>query len=102
STLLRTLVSSLALTHSPHDLHVYCLDFDARTLGVLADLPHCGASGVFFPRDTVRIRRLMRLLEHELGQRREAGVTNLRQQRRGAGNSDARFQKFPFILVVID
>ncbi len=87
STLLRTLVASLALTHSPRDLHVYCLDFDARTLGVLAGLPHCGESGVFLPRDTVRIRRLMRLLEHELSQRREAGVTNLRQQRRSAPRS---------------
>jgi S-DNA-T family DNA segregation ATPase FtsK/SpoIIIE len=100
STLLRTLVTSLAMTHSPRDLHVYCLDFDARTLGVLAGLPHCGESGVFFPRDTVRIRRLIRLLEHELVQRREAGVTNLRQQRRAGG--DAAFQRFPFILVVLD
>jgi DNA segregation ATPase FtsK/SpoIIIE, S-DNA-T family len=100
STLLRTMVTSLAMTHSPRDLHVYCLDFDARTLGVLSGLPHCGESGVFFPRDTVRIRRLMRLLEHELVQRREAGVTNLRQQRRGGG--DPRFDGCPFILVVLD
>jgi len=100
STLLRTLVASLAQTHSPRDLHVYCLDFDARTLGVLAGLPHCGDSGVFFPRDTVRIRRLVRLLEHELVQRREAGVTNLRQQRRAGG--DPVFERFPFILVVLD
>lgn len=100
STLLRTLVASLALSHSPRDLNVYCLDFDARTLGALAALPHCGDAGVFFPRDTVRIRRLMRLLEHELVQRREAGVTNLRQQRRAGG--DPAFERFPFILVLID
>jgi S-DNA-T family DNA segregation ATPase FtsK/SpoIIIE len=100
STLLRTLATSLAMTHAPRDLHLYCLDFDARTLGMLAALPHCGDSGVFFPRDTVRIRRLIRMLEHELIQRREAGVTNLRQQRRADG--DPSFARFPFIVVLLD
>src|SRR5207237_9858256 len=42
STLLRTLAASLALTHAPKDLHIYPLDFDARTLGILSQLPHCG------------------------------------------------------------
>lgn len=100
STLLRTLASSLALSHSPRDLHLYCLDFDSRTLSVLAGLPHCGEDGIFFPRDTVRIRRLIRLLEHELQQRREAGVTNLRQQRRAG--SDPKLEAFPFIVVLLD
>jgi S-DNA-T family DNA segregation ATPase FtsK/SpoIIIE len=107
STLLRTLAASLALSHSPRDLHMYCLDFDARTLSVLAGLPHCGEDGIFFPRDTVRIRRLIRLLEHELQQRREAGVTNLRQQRRSARESVGSahgelVESFPFIMVLLD
>ena len=71
STLLRSLATSLALSHSPRNLHIYCLDFDSRTLGVLGGLPHCGLSGVFLPRDTLRIRRLFRMLEHELHRRRE-------------------------------
>ena len=100
STLLRTLAASLAITHAPHDLHLYCLDFDARTLSILSGLPHCADDGVFFPRDTVRIRRLIRLLEHELSQRREAGVTNLKQQRRTG--SDKSWKRFPFILVLLD
>jgi S-DNA-T family DNA segregation ATPase FtsK/SpoIIIE len=86
---------------------MYCLDFDARTLSVLAGLPHCGEDGIFFPRDTVRIRRLIRLLEHELQQRREAGVTNLRQQRRSARESVGSahgelVESFPFIMVLLD
>ncbi|HET6317359.1 MAG TPA: FtsK/SpoIIIE domain-containing protein, partial [Chloroflexota bacterium] len=100
STLLRTLAASLAITHSPRDLHLYCLDFDARTLAILAGLPHCGDDGVFFPRDSVRVRRLVRMLEHELTVRREAGVTNLRQQRRASG--DHTFERFPFIVVLLD
>ncbi|MBV9170404.1 MAG: AAA family ATPase [Chloroflexi bacterium] len=100
STLLRTLAASLAMLHSPEDLFIYCLDFDARTLAPLAALPHVGEAGVFLPRDTVRIRRLFRMLEHEMHQRREAGVTNLRQQRRAA--SDGRFDRFPFIVVLLD
>ncbi|HEY1296682.1 MAG TPA: FtsK/SpoIIIE domain-containing protein, partial [Chloroflexota bacterium] len=96
STLLRTLATSLALSHAPHDLHVYCLDFDARTLGTLRDLPHCGPSGVFLPRDTLRIRRLFRMLEHDLQRRRELGISNLRQQRGRMPDAP------PFVLVLLD
>jgi DNA segregation ATPase FtsK/SpoIIIE, S-DNA-T family len=99
STLLRTFAASLALSHAPQDLAMYCLDFGARTLVPLAGLPHVGDDGVFFPRDTVRIRRLFRQLEHEISRRREAGVTNLKQQRVSGSTFGATF---PFMLVLLD
>jgi len=102
STLLRTLATSLAAIHAPRDLHLYCLDFDARTLVPLAGLPHCGETGVFLPRDTLRIRRLMRHLQQELAQRREAGVSNLRQQRGRLGPHADAFERFPFVVVLLD
>jgi S-DNA-T family DNA segregation ATPase FtsK/SpoIIIE len=43
STLLRTLISSLALTHSPTQVQFYCLDFGGGTLSAMADLPHVGS-----------------------------------------------------------
>src|SRR5262249_29907175 len=98
STLLRTLATSLALTHTPEDLHLYCLDFGAHNLRGLGGLPHCSRDGVFFPTDPDRIRRLVRMLVRELEQRHAAGVTNLRQQRRLKPND----RSFPFLVVLLD
>jgi S-DNA-T family DNA segregation ATPase FtsK/SpoIIIE len=42
STLLRTLISSIALTHTPEQAHFYCLDLGGGTLASLAGLPHVG------------------------------------------------------------
>ncbi|MFD0787686.1 type VII secretion protein EccCb, partial [Micromonospora azadirachtae] len=55
STLLRTLISSLALTHSPREVQFYCLDFGGGGLGALADLPHVGS--VAGRLDTDRVSR---------------------------------------------
>ncbi|MGI8612599.1 MAG: type VII secretion protein EccCa [Nocardioidaceae bacterium] len=40
STLLRTLISSLALRYAPGDVAFYCIDYGGGTLRGLADLPH--------------------------------------------------------------
>lgn len=42
STLLRTLIASIALTHTPDQAHFYCLDLGGGTLASLAGLPHIG------------------------------------------------------------
>ncbi|GIJ62441.1 type VII secretion protein EccCa [Virgisporangium aurantiacum] len=43
STLLRALICSLALTHSPREVQFYCLDFGGGTLGSIESLPHVGS-----------------------------------------------------------
>jgi S-DNA-T family DNA segregation ATPase FtsK/SpoIIIE len=43
STLLRTVICSLALTHSPIEVQFYCLDFGGGALSTLAGLPHVGS-----------------------------------------------------------
>jgi DNA segregation ATPase FtsK/SpoIIIE, S-DNA-T family len=43
STLLRTLISALALTHSPREIQFYCLDFGGGTLATIEELPHVGS-----------------------------------------------------------
>ncbi|MFF2730256.1 type VII secretion protein EccCa [Streptomyces sp. NPDC058008] len=55
STLLRTLIASLALTHTPREVQFYCLDFGGGTLSGLAGLPHMG--GVASRLDGERISR---------------------------------------------
>src|SRR5258708_30457282 len=42
STMLRTLVTSLALTNTPQEAQFYCLDFGGGPLAALRDLPHVG------------------------------------------------------------
>ncbi|MET7455526.1 type VII secretion protein EccCa [Streptomyces sp. NPDC005574] len=55
STVLRTLIASLALTHTPAEVQFYCLDFGGGTLSSLAGLPHVG--GVAARLDSERISR---------------------------------------------
>ncbi|GAB3406566.1 type VII secretion protein EccC [Flindersiella endophytica] len=55
STAVRTLVSSLALTHTPREVQVYCLDFGGGSLAALRDLPHVG--GVASRLDAGAVRR---------------------------------------------
>jgi S-DNA-T family DNA segregation ATPase FtsK/SpoIIIE len=52
STLLRTLISALALTHTAAEVQFYCLDFGG-TLSALAKLPHLGSLASRLDRDRV-------------------------------------------------
>ncbi len=75
STVLRTLITSLALTHTPAEVQVYCLDFGG-TLSVLGGLPHLGSVANRLDRD--RVTRTVLELTNLLS-RREAlfGANNI-------------------------
>ncbi|MEV6302248.1 type VII secretion protein EccCa [Actinoplanes sp. NPDC051861] len=55
TTLLRTVIIGLALTHSPLEAQFYCLDLGGGGLAALRDLPHSG--GVASRLDVDRMRR---------------------------------------------
>ncbi|GGM63359.1 type VII secretion protein EccCa [Dactylosporangium sucinum] len=55
STLLRTLICALALTHSPREVQFYCLDFGGGMLSTISELPHVG--GVASRLDADRVTR---------------------------------------------
>jgi S-DNA-T family DNA segregation ATPase FtsK/SpoIIIE len=55
STALRSMICGLALTHTPAEVQVYCLDFGGGSLATVKDLPHVG--GVSGRLDTVGVRR---------------------------------------------
>ncbi|MET8413846.1 type VII secretion protein EccCb, partial [Streptomyces sp. NPDC005195] len=73
STTLRTLILSLALTHTPWEVQFYCLDFGGGGLVSTAGLPHVGSVATRLERDRVlrTIAELTQLLE-----RREAEFTS--------------------------
>ncbi|MGC9501099.1 type VII secretion protein EccCa [Streptomyces sp. WG7] len=55
STMVRTMITALALTHTPREVQFYCLDFGGGTLVGLAGLPH--VAGVASRVDTERVNR---------------------------------------------
>ena len=55
STVLRSLICGLALTHTPAEVQIYCLDLGGGSLATIKDLPHVG--GVAGRLDGVGVRR---------------------------------------------
>ncbi|RKN17934.1 type VII secretion protein EccCa [Micromonospora musae] len=104
SNVLRTLVASLALTHTPREAQFYCLDFGGGTLAALSGLPHIG--GVANKREVDKVRRTIAEL-HGLMQARDAmfategieGAAGYRRARR-----EGRFRQDPFgdVFLVVD
>lgn len=98
TTLVQTLITSLALTHPPNDVQMYLVDCSGRTLSALAPLPHVGA--VVSGDDQERLTRLMRYLLRELAGRKErlarSGVNTF------AAYRTAGSEPLPAIVVVLD
>jgi S-DNA-T family DNA segregation ATPase FtsK/SpoIIIE len=74
STLLRSLIACLALTHTPAEVQFYCLDFGGGTLNSIAGMPHVGS--VAGRLDKERISRTIAEMR-ELVARRERVFTEL-------------------------
>src|SRR5262249_18496966 len=53
STLLRTLMLALAVTHTPAEVQFYCLDFGGGGLASVSGLPHVGSMASRLERDRV-------------------------------------------------
>lgn len=69
STLLRTLIASFALTHTPQEVQFYALDFGGGGLASVADLPHVG--GVASRLDPDAVRRTVAEVAGVLARREE-------------------------------
>ncbi|WDZ85723.1 type VII secretion protein EccCa [Micromonospora cathayae] len=108
STLLRTLICNLALTHTPYEVQVYCLDFGGGGLGALRDLPHVG--GVAGRADPTAVRRTVGELSTLLAEREqrfaELGVESMAvyRQRRAAMVAAGQPVTDPFgdVFLVVD
>ncbi|GAA3677679.1 type VII secretion protein EccC [Lentzea roselyniae] len=69
STMVRTLITALALTHTPAETQFYCLDFGGGTLAALEGLPHVG--GVAGRMQAERIARTIAEVQGVLSQREQ-------------------------------
>ena len=99
TTFLRTLVTSLAATHSPDEMHMYFFDFGGRGLDVLEALPHRGAS--IMPSEEERVQRLLRRLESILEERKSI-LSQARADNLGTYNATHPDSVLPAILFLID
>ena len=99
TTFLRTIITTLALTHSPDELHIYILDFGGRAMTILSDLPHVGA--VVTSEEEERVLRALRKVNDIIDQRQvlfsEAKVNSL-----DSYNVAHPEKTLPAVLVVID
>lgn len=99
TTFLQTVITSLALTHSPDELHIYILDFGGRAMSVMSDLPHVGA--VITAEEEERVNRVLRKVSDIIDQRQvifsEAKANNL-----DSYNLNHPQKPLPAILVVMD
>ncbi len=99
TTFLRTLIISLAATHSPDELHIYMLDFGGRGLDILTMLPHVGAS--IMPSEEERVHRLLRKLSSTLEERKSI-LSQARADNLLIYNANNPDKIIPAILVVVD
>ena len=99
TTFVRTVVTSLALTHSPDDLHIYILDFGGRALNIFLDLPHVGA--IITSEEEERVMRVLRRV-NDIIERRQVLFSELRMNSLETYNHNHPDKKLPAILVVID
>ncbi|EIV92651.1 type VII secretion protein EccCa/type VII secretion protein EccCb [Frankia sp. QA3] len=103
STLVRSVIASLALCHTPAEAQFYCLDFSDGTLTTLADLPHVG--GVASRGDPDRVRRTVAEVRAVLLDRerrfvgRRVGFGAYRQMRRDGEITD---DPFGDVFLVVD
>ncbi|MGH3646614.1 MAG: type VII secretion protein EccCb [Micromonosporaceae bacterium] len=102
STLLASVVSGLALLHTPREVQVYGLDFGGGLLTRLRGLPHVGSIATRTDGDMVR--RTVAQLTSLLGEREAAfnaeGVDSIGSYRRQRTDSDA--DPYGDVFLVID
>lgn len=72
STLLQTVIYSLAASYPPDLLNIYCLDFSAKMLSVFSELKHVGGYMDETDLETDRISKFFTLISHILDERKAA------------------------------
>ncbi|ARP72640.1 type VII secretion protein EccC [Streptomyces pluripotens] len=106
STFLRTLICSFALTHTPHEVQFYGLDFGGGGMAAVNGLPHVG--GIASRLDPERVRRTVSEVYGVLTRREEyfrtAGIASIAdyRARRARGEISVTDQPWGDVFLVVD
>jgi S-DNA-T family DNA segregation ATPase FtsK/SpoIIIE len=104
STLLRSLVAGLALTHTPQEVQFYCLDFGGGSLSSLRDLPHVGSVAGRMDVDVIRrtVAELQTLLVERERRFAAEGIDGMPTYRRRLRAGQVAGDPFGDVFLVID
>ncbi|HZM84585.1 MAG TPA: type VII secretion protein EccCa [Candidatus Limnocylindrales bacterium] len=104
STVVRALLCSLALTHTPREVQFFCVDLGGGTLRSLSGLPHM--SGVALRRDAETVRRTVAevkaLLDDREARFTNLGVDSIESYRRMKAAGDIEDDPFGDVFLVVD
>jgi len=101
TTLLRTIVASLAQYHAPWEYQVYIIDMGNKGLQALEAFPHVGTYAL--GSDEAKIRRMLRWLAQEFRKRRdEIGRADIFQSNREAVRDKRYHDIKPILMLVVD
>ncbi|HEY6424844.1 MAG TPA: type VII secretion protein EccCa [Pseudonocardiaceae bacterium] len=104
STLLRSMLMSLALTHTPQEVQFFCIDFGGGTLASLDGLPHSGGVAGRLEPDTVRriIAEVTGLLAAREKQFRSLGIDSMADFRARKQRGELTEDPFGDVFLVVD
>jgi S-DNA-T family DNA segregation ATPase FtsK/SpoIIIE len=104
STLVRTIVTALSLTHTPREAQFYCLDFGGGTLIGLAGLPH--VAGVAARMDAERVGRTIAEVNALLADREQFfldhGIDSMVTYRRRRAAGEFADQPHGDVFLIVD
>ncbi|MET8066914.1 FtsK/SpoIIIE domain-containing protein, partial [Micromonospora sp. NPDC005313] len=104
STMLRSMLASLALTHTPREVQFFCLDFGGGALRSLDGLPH--TSGVAGRRDVEAVRRtvaeVVALIDERENRFTQHGIDSVASYRRRRAAGEFADDPFGDVFLVVD
>ncbi|MEU8284035.1 type VII secretion protein EccCa [Micromonospora sp. NPDC048905] len=104
TTLARSLICALALTHTPTEAQFYCLNFGGGGLGSLAGLPHM--SGVADRRDVDKVQRVVAevgtFMEERERRFSSLGIDSMASYRRRRADGEFTDDPFGDVFLVVD
>ncbi len=104
SNLIRNLICSLALTHTPREAQFFCMDFGGGGLASLRELPHVGGVASRMTPDMVRrmVAEAAALVAEREEHFAERGIDSIATFRRRRAAGDLDEDKFGDLFLVVD
>ncbi len=104
SNLFRTLITSMALTHTPQEVQCYCVDLGGGSMAALQNLPHVGGFGGRRDPDTVRrtIAELKDVLASREARFQEMGVDSMADFRNRKRRGEITDDPYGDVFLMID
>ncbi len=100
TTFVKSLLLSLAATHSPAELNIFALDFGRGGLKSIASMPHVGAT--IDASQPERVEQLFRLIAGLMKDRQERLASYASMEDYNAQKKDNPDQLIPMVVIVID